>query len=374
MMFARIDDRPVARWWWTVDRWTVGALVLLIGFGAVMSMAASPPVALRLGYQPWHFVDRQLAAIPLALVIMFAASLLSPRAVRRAAFVGFAVVIALVVLTFFVGAEIKGARRWIELPGFSLQPSEFLKPTFAIVAAWLFAEQQERPGFPGNAIALGLFVAVIALLLQQPDFGMAFVVAAVWFAQFFMAGLRLYWVASGLVAGVGGLAAAYLWLPHVTTRINGFLAPGAGMGENYQIDRSLEAFANGGLWGRGPGEGTVKDHLPDAHADFVFAVTGEEFGLIVCILVVAVFAFIVLRGFSRLMQEGNLFVMLAASGLLIEFGLQAAINIASTLHLIPTKGMTLPFISYGDSSMLALALGMGMLLALTRRRLAGGEL
>ena len=368
MMFARIDDRPVARWWWTVDRWTVGALVLLIGFGAVMSMAASPPVALRLGYQPWHFVDRQLAAIPLALVIMFAASLLSPRAVRRAAFVGFAVVIALVVLTFFVGAEIKGARRWIELPGFSLQPSEFLKPTFAIVAAWLFAEQQERPSFPGNAIALGLFVAVIALLLRQPDFGMAFVVATVWFAQFFMAGLRLYWVASGIITGIGGLAAAYLWLPHVTTRINGFLAPGAGMGENYQIDRSLEAFANGGLWGRGPGEGTVKDHLPDAHADFVFAVTGEEFGLIVCILVVAVFAFIVLRGFSRLMQEGNLFVMLAASGLLIEFGLQAAINIASTLHLIPTKGMTLPFISYGGSSAIAVALGIGMLLALTRRR------
>ena len=374
MMFARIDDRPVARWWWTVDRWTVGALLLLVGFGAVMSMAASPPVALRLGYQPWHFVDRQLAAIPLALAIMFAASLLSPRAVRRAAFVGFAIAVVLVVLTFFVGGEIKGARRWIELPGFSVQPSEFLKPTFAVVAAWLFAEQRDRPGFPGNAIAIGLFVAVIALLLKQPDFGMAFVVAAVWFAQFFMAGLRLYWVASGLLAGIGGLAAAYLWLPHVTTRINGFLAPVAGTGESYQIDRSLEAFANGGLWGRGPGEGTVKDHLPDAHADFVFAVTGEEFGLVVCILVVVVFAFIVLRGFSRLMQEGNLFVILAAAGQLIEFGLQAAINVASTLHLIPTKGMTLPFVSYGDSSMLALALGMGMLLALTRRRLAGGEL
>ncbi|HTV88627.1 MAG TPA: putative lipid II flippase FtsW [Stellaceae bacterium] len=373
MMFARIDDRPVARWWWTVDRWTAGALVLLLGFGAVMSMAASPPVAVRLGYQPLHFVDRQLAAIPVALAIIFAASLLSPRSVRRVAFIGFAIAVVLVVLTFFIGAEIKGARRWIELPGFSLQPSEFVKPTFAIVAAWLFAEQKERPRFPGNAIAIGLFALVIALLLKQPDFGMAFVVAMVWFAQFFMAGLRLYWVASGLVAGISGLVGAYLWLPHVTTRINGFLDPVAGTGENYQINRSLEAFANGGLWGRGPGEGTVKDHLPDAHADFVFAVTGEEFGLIVCLVVVAVFAFIVLRGFSRLMQEGNLFVLLSASGLLIEFGLQAAINIASTLHLIPTKGMTLPFVSYGDSSMLALAFGMGLLLALTRRRLAGGE-
>jgi cell division protein FtsW len=373
-MFARTDDRPVARWWWTVDRWTVGALVLLIGFGAVMSMAASPPVALRLGYRPWHFVDRQLAAIPLALAVMFAASLLSPRSVRRVAVIGFAVALALVAMTFLVGAEIKGARRWIELPGFSLQPSEFIKPTFAVIAAWLFAEQKQRPDFPGNTIAVGLFLLVIVLLLKQPDFGMAFVVGAVWFAQFFMAGLRLYWVASGIVGSIGGVAAAYLWLPHVTTRINGFLSPVAGTGENYQINRSLEAFANGGLWGRGPGEGTVKDHLPDAHADFVFAVTGEEFGLVVCILVVAAFAFIVLRGFSRLMQEGNLFVLLAASGLLVEFGLQAAINIASTLHLIPTKGMTLPFVSYGDSSMLALAFGMGMLLALTRRRLAGGEL
>jgi cell division protein FtsW len=373
-MFARIDDRPVARWWWTVDRWTLGALLLLIGFGAVMSMAASPPVALRLGYRPWHFVDRQLAAVPVALALMFAASLLSPRSVRRVAFAGFAAAVALVVLTFFLGAEIKGARRWIELPGFSLQPSEFIKPTFAVIGAWLFAEQKERPGFQGNAIAIGLFVVVIALLLKQPDFGMAFVVAAVWFAQFFMAGLRLYWVASGVVAGFGGLLGAYLWFPHVTSRVNGFLDPVAGTGENYQINRSLEAFANGGLWGRGPGEGTVKDHLPDAHADFVFAVTGEEFGLVVCLLVVALFAFIVLRGFSRLVQEGNLFVLLSASGLLIEFGLQATINIASTLHLIPTKGMTLPFISYGDSSMLALAFGMGMLLALTRRRLAGGEL
>jgi cell division protein FtsW len=372
MMFARIDQRPVARWWWTIDRWTLGALIVLLAFGAVMSMAASPPVAQRLGYAPLHFVDRQLIAVPVALAILFAASLLPPRMVRRVALIGFATAAALVVLTFLVGAEIKGARRWIELPGFSLQPSEFVKPTFAVVAAWLFAEQKERPGFPGNAISIGLFVALVAMLLKQPDFGMAFVVAAVWFAQFFMAGLRLYWMAGGTAAMFGGLVGAYLWLPHVTSRVNRFLDPAAG--ENYQVNRSLEAFANGGLWGRGPGEGTVKDVLPDAHADFVFAVTGEEFGLAVCIIVVCVFAFIVLRGFSRLLQEGNLFVLLAASGLLLQFGLQAAINMASTLHLIPTKGMTLPFISYGGSSMLALALGMGMMLALTRRRLGGSEL
>ena len=371
MMFARIDQRPVARWWWTVDRWSLGALIVLIGFGSVMSMAASPPVAERLGYAPLHFVDRQLAAVPVALAIIFAVSLLPPRTIRRIAFIGFPIAVALLALTFVVGVEIKGARRWINLPGGALQPSEFVKPTFAIVAAWLFAEQKERPGFPGNAISIALFLPLLAMLVKQPDLGMAVVVAAVWFAQFYMAGLRLYWVAGLVIAGAGGLLGAYLWLPHVTSRVNRFLDPAAG--DSYQVNRSLEAFANGGLWGRGPGEGTVKDVLPDAHADFVFAVAGEEFGLVVCVIIVGVFAFVVLRGLSRLLQEGNLFVLLSATGLLIQFGLQAVINMASTLHLIPTKGMTLPFLSYGGSSMLALALGMGMMLALTRRRLGGGE-
>jgi cell division protein FtsW len=297
---------------------------------------------------------------------------MTPRSVRRIAFIGFVIAIALLALTFVIGVEIKGARRWIYLPGLSLQPSEFVKPTFTIVTAWLFAEQKQRSRFPGNAISAGLFLLLIFMLVKQPDLGMAVVIALVWFAQLYMAGLRLYWVAAGTVAGLGGLIGAYLWLPHVTSRINRFLDPAAG--DSYQVNRSIEAFVNGGLWGRGPGEGTVKDVLPDAHADFVFAVTGEEFGVVVCILLVGIFAFIVLRGFSRLLQEGNLFVLLSATGLLIQFGLQAVINMASTLHLIPTKGMTLPFLSYGGSSMLALALGMGMMLALTRRRLGGGEL
>jgi cell division protein FtsW len=371
MMFTRIDQRPVARWWWTVDRWSLGALIALIAFGAVLSMAASPAVAERLGYPPLYFVERQLLTVPVALMVMLCVSLLPPRTVRRFALGCFVVAVALLALTFVVGVEIKGARRWISLPGVSLQPSEFVKPTFAVVAAWLFAEQKERPGFPGNAISAVLFLGIVGMLIKEPDIGMAVVVAAVWFAQFFLAGLRLYWAAAGMLAGLGGLAGAYFWLPHVTSRVNRFLDPAAG--GNYQVDRSLEAFANGGLWGRGPGEGMVKDHLPDAHADFVFAVAGEEFGLIVCLVIVGVFAFIVLRGLSRLLQEGNLFVLLAATGLLIQFGMQAVINMASTLQLIPTKGMTLPFLSYGGSSMLALALGMGMVLALTRRRL-GGEL
>src|SRR5689334_14314357 len=372
MRFARIDQSLVARWWWTVDRWNLGALAVLLGFGVILSMAASPAVAERLHLEALHFVKHTLVAMPLALALMFGVSLLSPRWIRRIAFYGFIISVVLLALTFFVGMEIKGARRWINLPGLSLQPSEFVKPTFAVVAAWLFAEQRLRPGFPGNLLCAALFLIIVAMLIKQPDIGMAAVVAAVWFAQFFMAGLRLYWVAAGALAGLGGLAGAYTYLPHVRGRIDRFLDPSAG--DSYQVNRSIEAFANGGLWGRGPGEGTVKDVLPDAHADFVFAVAGEEFGVIVCLIIVALFAFIVLRGFSRMSQEGSLFVLLAATGLLVQFGLQAAINMASSLHLIPTKGMTLPFLSYGGSSMLALGLGMGMMLALTRRRLGGGEL
>jgi cell division protein FtsW len=372
MRFARIDQSQVARWWWTVDRWSLAALGMLIGFGVVMSLAASPPVAERIGYDGLHFVRRHLVMLPLALGLMFAVSLQPPRTIRRIAVIGFGISLVLLALTFVIGAEIKGARRWINFPGLSLQPSEFVKPTFAVVAAWLFAEQKLRPRFPGNLICIALFVLVVAMLIKQPDIGMAAVVAAVWFAQFFMAGMRLYWVAAGALAGLGGLVGAYLYLPHVRLRVDHFLDPSTG--DSYQVNRSIEAFAHGGMWGRGPGEGTVKDVLPDAHADFVFAVAGEEFGVVVCLAIVALFAFIVLRGFSRMSQEGSLFVLLAATGLLVQFGLQAAINMASSLHLIPTKGMTLPFLSYGGSSMLALGLGMGMMLALTRRRLGGGEM
>jgi cell division protein FtsW len=369
MRFARIDQSPVARWWWTVDRWSLAALGTLVGFGLLLSLAASPSVAERIGYDGLHFVRRHLAMLPLAMAVMFAVSLQPPRTIRRIAVIGFAIALVLLALTFVIGAEIKGARRWINLPGLSIQPSEFVKPTFAVVAAWLFSEQKLRPRFPGNMICILLFIAVTGMLIKQPDIGMAAVVAIVWFGQFFMAGLRLYWAVAGAIAGLGGLVGAYLYLPHVRSRIDHFLDPS--VGDSYQVRRSIEAFANGGLWGTGPGEGTVKDVLPDAHADFVFAVAGEEFGLVVCLVIIGLFAFIVLRGFSRLLQESSLFVLLAATGLLIQFGLQAVINMASSLHLIPTKGMTLPFLSYGGSSMLALGLGMGMMLALTRRRLAG---
>jgi cell division protein FtsW len=364
--FARTDTSVIGRWWWTVDRWTLTAIACIVGIGAVLILAASPAVALRIHLDNYHFVKRQLVMLPPAFAIMFGMSLLSPIAVRRFATIGMMVGLGLLALTLVSGAEIKGARRWISLGGLSLQPSEFVKPCFAVFTAWMFSEQRKALGFPGNLIAIGLYGLVLMLLLAQPDLGMAVVVSAMWFTQFFLAGLPMSLVVAFGMFGAFGLVGAYFTFPHVASRIDRFLDPASG--DSFQIERSMEAFMNGGLWGRGPGEGTIKAVIPDAHADFIFAVAGEEFGLFTCLIIVSLFAFVVLRGFGRLLHETNLFVLLAGTGLLVQFGLQAIINMASTLRMMPTKGMTLPFISYGGSSTLALALGMGMVLALSRTR------
>jgi len=370
--FARTDRSVLGLWWWTVDRWTLAALGALIFIGALLVLAASPAVAVRLKLDSFYLVRHHFALLGPAILVMLSVSLCGPVGIRRIAVVGLLVALALTALTLVAGEEIKGARRWIDLAGLSLQPSEFLKPCFAVVAAWLFAEQHGQRRVPGNVIAVLLYLMIVAVLMSQPDFGMTFVVSITWFAQFVLAGLPLLWVGALLLVGAGGVVGAYFLFPHVATRVDRFLDPASG--DSYQVDRALEAFVNGGLYGRGPGEGTVKQVLPDAHSDFVFAVAGEEFGLIACLIIVMLFAFVVLRGYGRIMKEPNLFVLLAAAGLITDFGLQAVINMASSLHLMPTKGMTLPFISYGGSSLIALALAMGMLLALTRRRLGSGVL
>lgn len=371
IVLARTDTSKLGRWWWTVDRWLLLAILLLFTVGIVLAMAASPAVANRIGLDSFYFVRRHVEMMPIAILIMITVSLASPREIRKTAALVFVLCIPLMALVLVAGAEIKGAQRWIAIGGFSLQPSEIIKPAFAVVSGALFAAQKQNRGVPGNLIATGLYGVVLGLLLLQPDLGMAFVVSAVWFAQFFVAGLPLMLVGTFAGAGFGGLVGAYFLFPHVQSRVDRFLDPSSG--DSFQIERSLEAFMNGGLFGRGPGEGTVKAHLPDAHADFIFSVAGEEFGVIACIAIVGLFAFIVLRGFSRLMQDTNLFVVLASTGLLVQFGLQAVINMASSLHLMPTKGMTLPFLSYGGSSMLGLAFGMGMVLALTRKRFGPEE-
>jgi cell division protein FtsW len=369
--FARTDHSIFGKWWWTVDRWTLAVLAVLMGLGIVLVQAASPAVAERIGLDNFHFVQRHILTLVPACLLMVGVSLLTPRGVRRTAVIAFIIFTILLALTMVIGFEIKGARRWIHVPGLSIQPSEFVKPAFAVVAAWLFAHGRTSERFPGAVISIMLYLMVVGLLMMQPDFGMTFVVSVVWFGQFFLAGLPIILVAIMGVMGIVGLIGAYMFFPHVSSRINRFLDPAAG--DNYQVTRSLEAFQNGGAFGTGPGQGSIKMMLPDAHADFIFAVAGEELGLFWCLVLICLFAFIVIRGFMRVMRDDNLFIVLAVTGLLTQFGLQAWINMASSLHLMPTKGMTLPFISYGGSSLLALGLGMGMVLALTRKRFGGGD-
>lgn len=368
--FARNNTSALGRWWWTVDRWTLAALAGLIAVGAMLTFAASPSVANRIGLEPLYFVRRQLMYIPLAVTVMVGVSLLSTRDIRRLAAAVLLVGLILMALTPTVGMEIKGARRWIAFGPLSLQPSEFVKPAFAVIAAWMFSSERLRAGVPGNTISIALFLLVVLLLVRQPDFGMIVVIAAVWFSQFFLAGLPFLWVAAFGALGIAGVIGAYVAFPHVASRIDRFLDPSSG--DTYQVSTALRAFTSGGWFGVGPGEGNVKTIIPDAHSDFIFAVAGEEFGLFACLLIISLFAFVVLRGFTKLLKESDLFVLLATGGLLTQFGLQAFINMASTLSLMPTKGMTLPFISYGGSSLLALAFAMGMVLGFLRRRSAAG--
>ncbi len=362
--FSRTDPSILGRWWWTLDRWALLVLTLLFAVGAILTVAASPGAAARIGLEPFFFVRHQFAFMVPALLILLAVSMLSPRGIRRIAVLGLGAGIILVAATNFSGIEIKGASRWLSLGGFTFQPSEFVKPCFAVVAAWMFAEYRQSKNFPGRAVASVLLLAIVGLLLLQPDFGMAVTVAAVWFVQFFLAGLSLWWVGLSLAATLGLVTAAYSIFPHVAKRIDLFIDPLSG--DSYQVTTSLKAFQQGGLLGKGPGEGVVKGYLPDAHTDFIFAVAAEEFGMLAALAIVGLFSFIVLRGLTRVVREADLFVLLAVAGLLTQFGLQALINMGVTVQLLPAKGMTLPFVSYGGSSLIASALGMGMVLALTR--------
>jgi cell division protein FtsW len=311
-----------------------------------------------------------------AIAVLLATSFLSPRHIRRLALLVFVASAILVLATLFFGAEIKGARRWIVILGINIQPSEFLKPAFVILTAWLFAESASKPDVPANTFAMFLLLGVLALLVLQPDFGQAMLVALVWGALFFMAGMRLIWVGGLAVTAAVGLAGAYATVPHVARRIKRFLDPASG--DTFQVDMAVDSFMRGGWFGRGPGEGTIKRILPDSHADFVFAVGAEEFGIVLCLIIVALFAFIVIRALTDAMRNEDAFARFATAGLAMLFGMQSAINMAVNLALIPAKGMTLPFISYGGSSMISLAYGTGMLLALTRERpraeLVGGNL
>lgn len=365
-MVSRADRSRFAEWLWTVDHYLLAGFFLLMIGGVVLSFAASPPVAERLNLETYFFVKRQAVFLIPAIGLMLAGSLLSPRMVRRAALVVFVLMLVAMVATLFVGFEAKGSRRWVYIAGFSLQPSEFLKPAFVVLIAFLLAETGRRREVPGVLFAVLLFAMCAALLVAQPDFGQTMLLGLVWGGLFFLNGLPWLAIIGLGVAGLAGMAAAYVFLPHVTQRVNRFLDPSSG--DTFQVDTAMESFVAGGWFGRGPGEGTVKRILPDSHTDFIFAVVAEEFGILVCLALVSIFAFVVIRGLIHASRDQDAFGRLATAGLVVLFGLQATINFAVNLNLMPPKGMTLPFISYGGSSLMSSAMMAGFILALTRRR------
>ena len=368
-MISRAERGPLADWARTVDGWLLGAFGALMVVGVVMALAASPAVAERLGLSTFHFVDRQALLLLPSAFLLVATSFLSPRHVRRAALLLFLVSMAMIVAALLFGAEVKGSRRWI----FGLQPSEFIKPAFVILAAWAFTEggRISAPKLPAKILSFLILPITIVPLILQPDFGQTMLISLVWASLFFMAGLHWFWVFGlGGVGVIGGLA-AFKFSNHVHERVLRFLDPEAstGMVDTFQVDTAVQSILSGGWLGRGPGEGVYKRILPDAHTDFVFAVAGEEFGMIACLGLIAFFGFIVMRGLWLASRNQDPFSRFAAAGLTIMFGVQSWINMAVNLRAIPAKGMTLPFISYGGSSLLALAMGMGFLVALTRRNL-----
>ena len=366
--FSRNDQSPIAKWFWTVDRGLLAAALTLMSLGVALSFASSPAAILadQSITDPFHYSWRMMVWASMGLVIMLTTSLLSPRGVRRIAVLALLGAIVTMMALPFIGDEVKGAARWINLGPFSLQPSEFAKPGLIVFAAWMFAEAQKGQGVPGVSIAFGFWALTVSLLLIQPDIGQTLLVTTTFMAVFFMAGVPLKWVAVIAAAGMAGLVSLYFAFGHMRDRLSRFLSPDST--DTHQIDRASEAIRAGGRVGRGVGEGVMKRHVPDLHTDFIYSVGAEEFGLMLSLTMIGLYAFIVIRGMKRAMKLNDPYEQTAAAGLFVLLGLQACINIAVNLNLIPTKGMTLPFISYGGSSMLAMGLTMGLALALTRRR------
>jgi cell division protein FtsW len=362
----RADKSQINEWWFTIDGVLLSAIVSLIVTGLVLSLAASPSVAMRAGLPPYHFVINHALYSALALAVVMTVSLFEPRTIRRLALLMFAAALAAMAYIHLYGIELNGARRWLSISGHSLQPSEFAKPAFIVLSGWLLAEANDRPEMPGLLISLLVTALFAGLLVSQPDVGQTLLVLLVWSALFFASGQPIRRALMIVAAGAAGLAAAYSSFQHVRFRIDRFFNPVPG--DLSQIDRAMRSFAEGGFWGRGPGEGTIKTALPDAHTDFIFAVVAEEYGIIACLALLALFAFITGRLLLRAANETDAATRLGLTGLALLFGLQALINMGVNVGLLPAKGMTLPFISSGGSSMLAVAVTLGMALALARRR------
>jgi cell division protein FtsW len=366
MKITRADRSRLADWWFTIDRALLSAILALMLTGLILSLAASPAIALKKGFATYYFVERHMMFLAIGAVVMLTISFLSPIGVRRLALAIFLAMLAALIAVILSGGEINGAKRWLSVSGHSFQPSEFAKPAFIVLIAWFFSEAAVRRDVPALPLGIALWVLLAGLLVLEPDVGQTGLISVTAGVLYLLAGLPLAGALILLCVGSGGLFLAYQHFGHVQSRIDRFFSPLPL--ENFQVDRAIQSFSEGGLFGRGPGEGTIKSILPDAHTDFILAVVAEEYGVIACLVLVMLFAFIVLRAIIRAVEEPHAADRLAIQGLAIVLGLQALINMSVNVGLIPPKGMTLPFISAGGSSLLALSVTMGMLLALTRRR------
>lgn len=374
MVFGTVAQQPsepvLPRWWRTVDRWSLTFVVVLFVIGILLGFAASVPLAERNGLVPFYYVYKQLFFGMIALIIMILTSMLPPRMVRRFGIIGFICCFLAICLLPVLGTDFgKGAVRWYSLGFTSVQPSEFLKPCFVIFTAWLMAASFDVGGPPGKRMSFVVCVFVVALLALQPDFGQASLFLASWGLMYFVAGAPLLLMILMLVGVVGVGLFSYNSSEHFARRIDGFLSPD--MDPRTQLGYATNAIQEGGFFGVGVGEGSVKWSLPDAHTDFIIAVAAEEYGLILVLIIISLFMVITVRSLLRLMAERDIFVRLAGTGIASLFGMQAMINIGVAVRLLPAKGMTLPFISYGGSSLIAGGIGLGMLLAFTRSRPQG---
>lgn len=355
------------RWWHTVDHWTIGAILCLMALGLILAMASSPALAEKNDLSAFHYVERQAIFGMLGLVAMIVTSMMSPQSVRRLATLGFiCALVAVLLLPFFGTDHGKGATRWFSLGFASVQPSEFLKPGFIVFAAWLLASVQDPNAPPGRIISFFFAVFIAATLALQPDFGQAALILFGWGVMYFVAGAPLTFILAIAGATVFAGVVAYNNSEHFKGRIDGFMS--TDVDPTTQLGYAANAIREGGWFGVGLGEGSVKMSLPDAHTDFIIAVAAEEYGLLMVLFIVALYGFIVLRTFLRLAQEKDLFIRLAGTGLVAVFGVQAMINLGVAVRLLPAKGMTLPFVSYGGSSLLATGIGIGMILAFSRKR------
>ncbi|SLN39765.1 putative lipid II flippase FtsW [Roseisalinus antarcticus] len=363
-------DPVLPRWWRTIDKWTMSCILILFGIGLLLGFAASPPLAARNNLAPFYYVSKQFSFGMVAIAVMLAFSMMSPVMVRRLAVVGFVLAFVALVLLPVIGTDHgKGAVRWHSIGGFSFQPSEFLKPGFVVVAAWFMAASQELGGPPGRSYSLALTIVIVAFLAMQPDFGQACLVLFAWGVMYFVAGAPLALLMGLAGAAIGAGAVAYDQSEHFARRIDGFLSPD--VDPRTQLGYASNAIREGGFFGTGVGEGTVKLSLPDAHTDFIIAVAAEEYGLILVLIIIALYVMVVVRSLARLMRERDPFIRFAGTGLACVFGVQAMINMGVAVRLLPAKGMTLPFVSYGGSSVIASGIAVGMLLAFTRTRPQG---